>query len=174
MVRIPTKRNGDPDEPRPRAARSKVEDRVIEAAVVTRAPANAVQRRHAGVVMASVALLDDVPAPDTPTWRRAQLLEVLRALGLVPARTRRQRVDNVGRATPQLAPEDIVTVPTQAPTGPRYAACRGERGTPRGYRRHLATYERPCEDCQAARRAELDARWSALGLTDASYVRLPE
>lgn len=125
--------------------------------------------------MASVALLDGVPPLETPDWRCAQLLEVLRALGLAPARTRRQRLDKVGRSMPGAAPEEVTVAPPPVDqVTPRYVACRNERGTMRGYHRHLAAYERPCDDCQAAHRADLDARWSALGLTDASYVRLPE
>lgn len=125
--------------------------------------------------MASVALLDGVSPLETPDWRRAQLLEVLRALGLAPARTRRQRLDKVGRNMPGAAPEEVTVAPppTDSVTR-RYVACRTERGTVRGYHRHLAAYERPCDECHAARQAQLAERWDALGLNNASYVRLPE
>ena len=42
--------------------------------------------------------------------------------------------------------------------------CGSDRGTLRGYNRHITAYNTACPDCVSARQAELDERWTKLGI----------
>lgn len=44
--------------------------------------------------------------------------------------------------------------------------CGSDRGTMRGYTRHITAYNTPCSDCAAARARQLEERWERLGLPE--------
>ena len=67
---------------------------------------------------------------------------------------------------------EVTTVPVRGYTTRRHGvgpACGDDRGTLRGYNRHISAYNTACPDCLRARQAALDERWEKLGIP--SYAR---
>ena len=89
------------------------------------------------------------------------------------------RVDRHHRAAKKRAPRryekgetETTAVPVQTPIRGQVRrhsllpVCGPDRGTLRGYNRHITAYNTPCSDCAAARTAQLNERWERLGLPE--------
>lgn len=73
------------------------------------------------------------------------------------------------RRTPrryEQADSEASTTPLRSTAEKRLGehSCGPDRGTVRGYNRHISSYHRPCPDCARARQDQLNARWDSLGI----------
>lgn len=109
--------------------------------------------------------------------RREQLLgqptlapEALRRVQLTLAQlvdedTTLDESDKIGELAELLGSLGILRYVAEArPRRTLGLACEQFTGTLKGYRMHLRAYAAPCDRCLAARREELDARWTDMGL----------
>lgn len=132
------------------------------------------KRRNAALYMESIAL--DLPEEE----REDALSEVLEALGYKvkkPAERTEHYVDVYGRLDRSyMTRKNVRTtksasapVETQVVSAPKTRVCGPDRGTIKGYRRHISAYNTACPECAAARQLELNERWDQLGI--ASHAR---
>lgn len=144
--------------------------------------------RRAALFMAGVALSD----PDL-TDERSQIQElsvVLDALGYrvkAPVSAVEHYVDAYGRVNRGHVPKreakrkkrryekgetEVTVVPIKGYSVRRHGlepVCGADRGTLRGYNRHITAYNTACNDCLRARQAAQDERWESLGIP--AYAR---
>lgn len=142
-----------------------------------------VELRRAALLMATVALED----PDL-TDENAQFQDlsfVLDALGYrvkAPVGAVEHYVDAYGRVNRghvlkreakrkkrryEKGETEVTATPIQGYNVRRHGlepVCGADRGTLRGYNRHITAYNTACNDCVHAHQAALDERWERLGI----------
>jgi hypothetical protein len=111
------------------------------------------------------------------------LSTVLGALGyrtqeqVVQDAVRREQVNALRRRQRQAVTAEPVAVSEERLSCARRRAlqpsCGDDRGSERGYRRHLSAYSTPCGACLSWRTGQLDERWRRLGVNPESEVVLP-